>query len=211
MPAPYRSGVFGSADGGRSWHPLGPPRIVSAQALAISPTDPAVVYAGSAYGQNTHGLYRSTDGGSSWQRLTDTLGIDVSTVALDPQNPMVVYVGAEDGRHALFRSTDGGSSWQPSDSGLPSMRVKSRTDNGSRWITVTAGVTALAIDPAHPETLYAATAWRGVFRSTDSGRSWHSFNAGLADPDVTALALDPTGETLYAGTAGGGVVSLRNP
>ena len=73
-------------------------------------------------------------------------------------------------------------------------------------------MTALAIDPTHPETLYAATGWRGIFRSTDAGKSWHPFNAGLTDHDVRALALDATGQTLYAGTAGGGVVSLRrNP
>jgi hypothetical protein len=70
-------------------------------------------------------------------------------------------------------------------------------------------VTALAIDPAHPTTLYAAAYGRGVFRSTDSGHSWHSLNAGLSVPDVRTLALDATGETLYAGTSGEGVVSLR--
>jgi hypothetical protein len=60
--------------------------------------------------------------------------------------------------------------------------------------------------------LYAATRTRGVFRSTDSGKSWHPVNAGLADHDIRALALDATGKTLYAGTASGGVVSLRrNP
>jgi hypothetical protein len=73
-------------------------------------------------------------------------------------------------------------------------------------------VTDLAIDPAHTETLYAVAGSRRVFRSTDSSKSWHPFDAGLANQDVRALALDATGQTLYAGTAGGGVVSLRrNP
>lgn len=70
-------------------------------------------------------------------------------------------------------------------------------------------MTAFAIDAAHPATLYAATDRRGVFRSTDSGKSWHPFNTGLTVVHVTALAIDATGRTLYAGTAGGGVVSLR--
>ena len=68
------------------------------------------------------------------------------------------------------------------------------------------GITALAIDPAHPTTLYAATSGRGIFRSTDAGSSWHPFNAGLAVLDVKSLAIDATGRTLYAGTVGGGVV-----
>ena len=76
----------------------------------------------------------------------------------------------------------------------------------------TIGVTSLVFDPTHPTTLYASGGWRGAFRSTDAGKSWRPFNAGLADHDVTTLALDATGRTLYAGTAGGGVVKLRrNP
>ena len=69
-------------------------------------------------------------------------------------------------------------------------------------------MTALAVDPIHPTTLYAATG-SGVFRSTDAGKNWHSLNAGLTVHDVRALALDATGQTLYAGTWGGGVVSLH--
>ncbi len=98
----------------------------------------------------------------------------------------------------VFKSTDGGTSWQP-DQG-----------SGSRTATVTSDRRdALAIDPAHPTTLYAATGGRGVFRSTDSGKSWQSFNAGLTALDVRTLALDATGQTLYAGTSGGGVVSVH--
>ncbi len=62
-------GLFGSTDGGRSWPQLGPAGAVHLHALAISPADPAVVYAG-VYGSQAGGLYRSTDGGSSWRRLT---------------------------------------------------------------------------------------------------------------------------------------------
>ena len=98
-----------------------------------------------------------------------------------------------DGNVTVFKSADGGASWQPADSGLPD----------------DAFVTAIAIDPVHPTTLYAATAGRGVFASTDSGKSWHALNAGLTALDVSALALDATGRTLYAGTFRGGVVSLR--
>lgn len=205
----YRGALDGSTDGGRSWRRLSPSGVYW-EALAISPADSAVVYAGGAgSGRHAGGLYESTDGGSSWKRLTDALNIDVSAIALDPEKPMTIYVGTDGGAGAVFKSTDGGSSWQPATSGLPRWRVKSRT---GKWITVAVGVTALAIDPTHPETLYAATDRRGIFRSTDSGKSWHSFNAGLTDLDVRTLALDATGRTLYAGTSGGGVVSLRrNP
>ena len=182
-------GVFGSTDGGHSWRALGPPGVNPVDALAISPGDPAVVYAGVK-----NGLYKSTDGGSSWQRL-DALNIDVTAVVLDPGNPSTIYVAAvvlDRGNPStaggVFKSTDGGTTWQRDKSGL---------------------ITALAIDPAHPTTLYAATDPGGVFRSTDSGKSWHPFNAGLTDRNITALALNATGRTVYAAAGGGGVVSVR--
>jgi photosystem II stability/assembly factor-like uncharacterized protein len=198
----FGGGLFGSTDGGGSWHPLGLAGLRFVQALAISPADPTVVYAG-LYGSQARGLYKSVDSGASWQNLTDALDVDVTTIALDPQNPANVYIGTPGGENGVLRSTDGGTSWQPASSGLPRERAKDR---------VHVGITALAIDPVHPQTLYAATASRGVFRSTDSGKSWHPFNTGLTEGDVGALALDATGRTLYAGTAGGGVVSLhRSP
>ncbi len=64
-------------------------------------------------------------------------------------------------------------------------------------------VTALAIDPVLPSTVYAGTDG-GVFRSTDGGATWAVANSGLTNPFVAALAIDPiTPSTLYAGTGGG--------
>jgi len=71
-------------------------------------------------------------------------------------------------------------------------------------------VSALAIDPATPATLYAGTWGGGVFKSTNGGESWSAVNTGLTNTDVRALAIDPdTPATLYAGTWGGGVFSIQ--
>jgi len=59
------------------------------------------------------------------------------------------------------------------------------------------------IDPAHPTTLYAATNRNGVFTSTNAGTTWRPYNAGVHALDITSLAIDETGQTLYAGTAAG--------
>jgi hypothetical protein len=64
-------------------------------------------------------------------------------------------------------------------------------------------VSALAIDPGTPTTLYAGTDV-GVFKSTTGGDSWTAVNEGLTNSFVLALAIDPiTPTTLYAGTYGG--------
>src|SRR5262249_45192117 len=90
-------------------------------------------------------------------------------------------------------------------------------DAGAHWTRVTAGLNnfALAIDPATPSIVYAATR-DGVFKSTDGGASWSPRNSGLpcdgclglecqsCDASVLALAVDPVRPTIvYAGTYGG--------
>jgi photosystem II stability/assembly factor-like uncharacterized protein len=201
-------GVFSSADGGKRWAPLPSPGTNYVQALAIAADDPDVVYAGSG-GTMTRGLYKSTDGGHSWQFLTVAPeSPDVSAVAIDPQRPQTVYIGT--GESGLFKSTDGGANWHQTSAGLARIRIKAITVTGEViWITQTVGVTAVAVDRSHPKALYAATAGSGVFRSTDAGESWHPLNVGLTVRDVIALGIDARGRTLYAGTAGGGVVALR--
>ena len=65
-------------------------------------------------------------------------------------------------------------------------------------------VSVLAIDPTTPNTVYAGTSGRGVFKSTDGGGSWSAANVGLTAMDVRVLAIDPqTPTTLYAGTYSG--------
>ncbi len=66
-------------------------------------------------------------------------------------------------------------------------------------------ITALAIDPQRPTTLYAGTSDRGVFKTTDGGATWGA--TGLANVHVAALAIDPqTPSIIYASTEGGGVL-----
>ena len=201
-------GVFSSVDGGRTWQGFQGPGNNYVQALAIDPNDPTVVYAGSM-GSAARGLSKSTDAGHTWQRLTDTLeDADVYAVALDPEEPTTIYIGTGGG--GVVKSIDGGTSWQQASSGLPRIRVKGITPSRTaKWFTTTVAITALAIDPAEPTTIYAATDERGVFKTTDAGASWRPFNAGLGNLDIASLAVDATGRTLYAGVVSGGVVAVR--
>src|SRR5215475_4432304 len=64
-------------------------------------------------------------------------------------------------------------------------------------------VTALAVAPTSPPTVYAAVGG-GMFKTTDGGMSWSASNTGLPNTTVVALAIDPTAPaTVYAATNGG--------
>lgn len=135
-----------------------------------------------------------------WQYRSGGFGIFVRTIAVDPRDADVVYAGLSNvatpwGEHdneeglGVFKSTNGGATWTPFNTGLTNLHV-----------------TALVIDPANPNWIFAATAGGGVFKWTDGAGSWFPVNLGLDNLDVYALAADPaTPGTLYAGTKGGGV------
>ena len=137
--------------------------------------------------------------------LTSAYGLSAPSVfalAIDPSAPATLYASTYAG--GVFKSTNGGESWSAINTGF---------DTRYRII-----VSALAIDPSAPATLYAGTSHDvefgpgdGVFKSTNGGKSWSEINAGLTDPSVLALAIDPRNPaTLYAGTLGGGVFKSTN-
>jgi hypothetical protein len=82
--------------------------------LAIDPSNPQTLYAGTGYG----GVWKSSDGGANWaassRGLTDSI---VYSLAIDPGNPQTLYAGTVNG--GAFKSSDGGASWAASSSGLP--------------------------------------------------------------------------------------------
>ncbi len=153
----------------------GGPYGATTPALAVAPTTPATLYAGTWHG----GVFVSTDAGTSWARGGRGLtNLAVTTVAVHPTSPATVYAGTESG---LFVSVDGGATWTR--------------------ILAAGAVRAVAIPPSSPSTLYGAAAGdSGILKSTDAGATWTSSSSGIADPDVTSLAIDPvTPSTIYAG------------
>lgn len=137
------------------------------RALAIDPSQPEILYAGTF-----PGVYQSRDAGLTWTLRSDGLvDIEVLALAVDPSNPAVVYAGTREG---VFKSTDQGTTWSPSSAGLG-----------------TSQVTGLAIDPFDSQRLFAGTV-RGVYVSRDSAASWSEANQGLpADLAVFDFAFDP--------------------
>jgi len=140
----------------------GGPPAGTVRALAIDPSTPSTLDAGTFWG----GVFKSTDGGTSWTNISGpttpyVYGLSVNALAIDPFTPDTLFAGT-DGR--VFRSTNGGTSWA-----------------AVARITARAFVYAPAIDPSTPATVYAGTVGKGVFKSTDGGGSWHPTGANYAD------------------------------
>ena len=202
-------GVWKTTDGGASWRPLfdRQPSLGNGQislaigepaAVAIDPTDPDVIYAGTgprkvvANSAVAVGLFKSTDGGASWVLLGSGYPADntgnaatifgatgttlINSIIVDPANPSVVYLAASTG---VWRSANGGLDWTPgtgSNVGDARSLVLDRTS------------------PTGNRILYAGIDQQGVYQSTDGGQNWTSIlNASTS---AVANALKPVSGTI---------------
>jgi photosystem II stability/assembly factor-like uncharacterized protein len=176
-------GVWKTTNGGSHWENVSDGFFGTAAvgALAVAPSQPEIVYVGTGEatirGNVSHGdgVYRSSDGGRSWRHLGLRETRHIGDLVIHPTNPDLVYVAAfghawgPNEERGVFRTTDGGQTWE---------RVLYRSAR--------AGCTDLAMDPHHPEVLYA-NLWQaqryphamhsggedsGIWRSTEAGATW---------------------------------------
>jgi photosystem II stability/assembly factor-like uncharacterized protein len=170
LEAPLAQPISGS-----SWQNLGPTNFAGrVSAVAVDPSNPAVVYRGTAGG----GVWKTTDGGATWKPLTDDLGtLSIGAVAVAPSQPQTVYVGTGEGALGIdgidgigfIRSTDGGATWS-----LPVSVLAPKFFD-------------LTVHPSKPGELLAATS-AGIQKSTDGGDTWKSVFSKYA---ATAIVRVP--------------------
>ncbi|MBZ5657163.1 MAG: hypothetical protein LAO56_18005 [Acidobacteriia bacterium] len=94
----------------------------------------------------------------------------------------------------------GASNWTP----MGPLAIPNGQSYGGTRVLVTGRVTAIAIDPAAPNTVYVGTAQGGVWKSEDAGGSWRPLTDNEVSLAIGALALDPSNsQVIYAGTGEG--------
>lgn len=198
-------GVWKTNDGGTNWQPLFDAQPVqSIGALAVSRSDPNVVWAGTGEAHiRSHislgmGVYRSTDAGRNWTLMGLEKTGRIARIVIHPQDPNTVIVCAlghaygPQPERGIYRTTDGGVTW------TLAMHVDDNT-----------GCSDLAMDPRNPRILYAGM-WQleihtwgrtsggpgsGLFTSRDGGATWTRLTGrGLPRGPVgkVAVAIAPS-------------------
>lgn len=162
--------------------------------IAVAETTPKTIYLGAAAG----GLWKSTDSGMTWTPIFEQEpNPSIGAVAVAPSNPSIVWVGTGEANNrqsaswgdGVYKSTDGGKTW--SHMGLDDTQCVGR----------------VVIDPTNPDVVYIAAVghlWgpnseRGLFKTSDGGKTWNKVLFINDDTGVTDVAIDPQSPTtLYA-------------
>jgi len=162
--------------------------------FAVDPNNSAHYFVASASG----GVWKTVNDGTTWTPVFDREGsYSIGAIALDPKNPLTVWVGTGENNsqrsvsygNGLYRSDDGGKTWK-------NVGLKSSEHIGR-----------IAIDPKDANIVYVAAQgplWgpggdRGLFKTTDNGKTWKNILNISENTGVTDVVVDPQNpETVYA-------------
>jgi photosystem II stability/assembly factor-like uncharacterized protein len=156
-------------------------------AIDVVTNNPDVMYVGTASG----GLWKSTSAGISWEPIFEKeLTASIGAVEIQQSNPSVIWVGTGEGnpRNSLnggfgvYKSLDGGKTWK------------------SMGLEKTRHIHRIIVDPTNPDVVYVGaigSPWgehpeRGVFKTTDGGKTWKNILFANNKTGVADLVMDPT-------------------
>jgi photosystem II stability/assembly factor-like uncharacterized protein len=170
------------------WRSVGPYTGGRVTTVAGIASEPNVFYMGTAGG----GLWETEDYGSSWKNISDKdfKCNNIGAMAIAPSNPMIIYVGTGDSAprntvltgEGMYKSTDGGKTW--TFIGLGDTHI----------------ITWVLVDPTNPDVVYVAALGhlfgsnpdRGVFKTTDGGKTWQKILYVDDQTGAISMAMDPS-------------------
>lgn len=183
-------GVWKTDDYGRTWKPIFDKMPTgSIGDVAVSPSDPNVIYVGTGEGLHRpdlsvgDGMFKSSDGGKSWAHVGLADAQQIGRVVVHPTNPEIAFAAVlghpygHNETRGLFRTRDGGRTWEKV------LYVNNHT-----------GCIQVEFDPSNPEVLIADLwehqegPWEngsfsgpnsGMYKSTDGGSTWKKITTGL--------------------------------
>ena len=156
-------------------------------AIDVVESNPDIIYVGTASG----GVWKSTSGGIKWSPIFEKeVTASIGAIAIQQSNPSVIWVGTGEGNprnslnggYGIYRSLDAGKSWQLM--GLEKTRHIHR----------------VIIDPTNPNVIYAGaigSPWgeheeRGVYKTTDGGKTWNRILFNNIRTGTADLVMDPS-------------------
>lgn len=164
--------------------------------IAVDPKNPSVWYVAAASGN----LWKTENRGNTWTPVFDDYGsYSLGAVTIDPRDPRIVWLGTGENNNqrsvgfgdGVYRSQDAGRTWQ-----------RAGLENSGH-------IQNIVIDPRSSEVVYVTAIgplWspggdRGVYKTTDGGRSWKAALTAGPDTGATDLVMDPHNpDVLYAAT-----------
>ena len=162
--------------------------------FAVVESNPNIVYVGTASG----GVWKTTNNGTTWGPVFDKEGVStIGDLAIAPSDPSIVWAGTGEPNNrqssswgdGAYKSVDGGKTWKKM--GLEATRHIGR----------------IVIHPKNPDVVYVAAlghlwgpnAERGVYKTTDGGKTWTQVLKINDDTGVSDIAMDPESpDILYA-------------
>ena len=224
------NGVFFSADSGKTW-------VAANNGITGYAVESFAVNGNDIFAGSDSGVFLSTNGGKSWASVSSGLPVTtVNTLAISGNN-IFAGTEDNFGFGGIFRSSDNGKTWKAIDSGLTYVSagtgltdtaaiysiamvgntifaaagtngMYSSSDSGKSWTHFNISIWSISSLTVSGTNIFAGMgSGGGVYQSADTGKSWTSASYGLINTEANILSLGASGNTIYAGTEGGLVVS----